>query len=110
MSDGDVDEVHGAATSVRTPGFFAVQFGDHSIEVAAFGQVLPVASVGSEDRVPIAEMRANSGGDGLLSDTEVDRRFHFVLRVEALDTKFDVPGSEHIAVEFVQRVAFNFHA
>ena len=67
----DVGDVHGAAFSVADAGRFAHELGDHTGDIDALGDAVPVAAVGAGEVVLIGEMGADTNRHGFFTGIEM---------------------------------------
>lgn len=106
MSDGQIDEMHRAASTLRTSGGFTVQLGDHGVQVAALCEVLPVAAIGREYGIGLPQAIADADGDGFLTDAQMNRRLHLVFVIEGFDAQFGLSDARHSAIEVNPQLSF----
>src|SRR5437016_904137 len=97
-----VDEMHGATLAGGTASRLAVEFCQHTLEVASFGQVMGVAAMGGRDQLLPLQMSTHANRHGFLPDTEMGGAAHFLLGVKLPDTLFD-QADPHDAVQHPSR-------
>jgi len=93
-------KMHRACLAAAAAGGFAVEFGHHGIQVAAFGDMGGVATVGIGDKIGRFHGIADGCGDGLLPDAEVDGRLDFIGWVKIDQFFFKAANELHCFIEF----------
>jgi hypothetical protein len=70
-----------------------MKFRDHGIQITALGQVMPVAPVVARNGIVTSQRLARSNRNGFLTDAQVNRGAHFIIKIFGLNPFFDSPNA-----------------
>ncbi len=97
--------MHAAAASVAVAVDLAEQLGEHRAELGALGDRMPVAAVRRGDLVLVAQHAHGAGGDGLLTDVQVEEARHLAAFHEATGLGLEDPDPHHPAMQVEDQVS-----
>ncbi len=95
----DGEEVHRAPLALYHPGPLAVELGHNLIRVGTQEQGVRVVAVGSDDLVALLVGLQKAGGDGFLTDVDVEIASDLALPETPLARFFEGPYDNHLFVQ-----------
>ena len=97
-ADREIGDVERAALALAGAAGAPEQLRQHGAGVGPFGDGVAVTAMGGRDQILAHEMNADAGGDGLLTDREVDRALDVALLMRALCRLLEGADPRHRAV------------
>ncbi len=94
--------MHGAAHALANARLLRIDLRHHRVQIPALGEIVPMTAVGTGDHVGIAQMRADTGGDGFLADIKVHGPWYVAGLVLLTQPLFSTPDQQHPLVQSEQ--------
>ena len=90
--------MHGTAFALAVAGFFAQQFGEHSIGGGAFRQTMSMAAMRAGDVVGALQSLAHANRDRFFADIKVGQTRHQRARIKLVNLRFKLADGNHLPV------------
>ena len=103
-AEREVRDVHRAAAAAAHAGGLPVELGHQPVEADALGDRVAVPAVGRRDVVVATQRGADTGGDGLLADVDVDEAGQLAGEEELLHALLEQADPHHRPVQVEHRV------
>ena len=95
----DIHQVHGTAAATDASRRLAANLRHHAFEIAAFGEIVRVATVRAVDLVGRLKCSAGADGNCFLTNRKMDRTAHLTFTVMIRDRLLDQANAKHLAVQ-----------
>ena len=99
---GEVSDVHGAAAALAQAFLLAVNLSHHALDIGALGDAVAVAAVSGLDHIVLAEGGADTGGDSLLTDVQVNEARDLTGQEIMLDGLLELADGAHGLIEMLR--------
>jgi len=95
----DVHEVHGPAPAANAASGLAADLGEHTLQIAALGEIVRMTAMGAVNFVSESKGFANADGRRFLSNRKMHRAAHLTFGVVFRNGFLDQPDPQHLAVD-----------
>lgn len=99
--------MHGAALAAANAGCAAIDFRKERIKRTAFGNEMAMPAMGRRNPVLVAQMGANSHGDSLLADIQMNRPGELAGLEISRQPELDLTNGEHGSIQMEQVIVRN---
>ena len=99
---GEISDVHGTAAALAQAFLLAVNLSHHTLDIGTLGHAVAVAAVGGLDHIVLAEGGADTGGDSLLTDIQVNEARNLTGQEIMLDGLLELADGAHGLIEMLR--------